>query len=220
VRELACDEIYDLGSVSSTELAITTEADTAEVAYQVLAFTTESTDPIDTAEGVIIVSNPTDEAVVAGESTSATSTEETNEDETAEPTLSPAPEPTTEVTFVLPVSDPNGFVDLRASFVGVGTERGGITPTLEQDSSGVFFFMVRNTGTKTSDSWDFTVALPDDRTYRSERQAPLKPNERATLALTIDTDDDNNHNFVVEVDTDEDRNRANNEFNERVRFTD
>jgi hypothetical protein len=221
VREIACGERYDLGAVDAAELAITIETENADVSYTILAFTNDENEPTDAASGVIAIINPTLVAEVAGESTTATSSEETVEEAPVEPTPEPVdPEPVSEVVFALPVSDPNGFVDLSTAFVGVGETDDGLTTTLEQDSSGVFFFSVRNIGTKTSDTWDFSVALPDGLTYRSDTQLPLKPNEQATLALTVDTDDDNNHNFVVEIDTDEDRNTNNNEFSQRVRFTD
>lgn len=219
VREIICGERYDLGPVNTIELAIASETETAELLYTIFAFEAGETEPSDAVSGTIAITNPALIAVVAGESTSTTSSEEITEDTTVvEP--SPEPETVTALTFALPVSDPDGFVDLSTAFVGVGETNEGLTTTLEQNADGVFFFSVRNIGTKTSEDWDFTVELPDGFTYRSDSQLPLKPNEQATLALTIETDDDNNHNFVVEIDTDEDRSRVNNEFNQRVRFVD
>ena len=89
-----------------------------------------------------------------------------------------------EYVYQIPTSNPNGIVDLETSYVGVG-DSSGLTDSLEKNDSGVLFFEVKNIGTKTSDDWRFTVSLPDNQTYTSERQLALKPNERATLALTM-----------------------------------
>lgn len=215
LRRLSCEETYDLEERTDIELALDTTASTSEVTYSILTFSNTDETAVDTASGIIVVDNPNRPGFVAGESTSATTTSESESESTPEP--EPVT-PETEITLVIPESNPNGFTDLETQFVGVGETDAGLTPTLEQDSDGILFFSVRNIGTKTSEEWSFTVELPGGATYRSEDQAPLKPNERATLALTIETDDDSSHVFEVTVDTDEDRNDRNNAFSQRVRF--
>lgn len=219
-KDLGCDERYDLGEASTLELAIVTDTPETTVTYTVLAFAATERDAIATATGTIMVMSPTEPALVAGATTTATSSivEETGETSTTPPTTPATPPAVPQITFALPVSDPNGFVDLAIRYIGVGTTEAGLTSTLEKDSSGVLFFEVRNNGTKTSDSWSFTAALPDGSTYRSLNQPGLKPNERATLALTVETDGDSSHTFRVEVETDEDRNQDNNDFSQRVTF--
>lgn len=221
LKELVCNERYDLGTADSAELVIVSDLESTSLTYNVTEFMTGADESLQTTSNTFAVVNRSLLAAVAGESTTATSTEEAVETEpeaeTADEPVSPS-EPETTFTFAVPVSDPNGFVDLSTRFISVGDDD-GITDTLERNAGGILFFEVHNIGTKTSDRWRFTVELPGGGIYRSDSQLPLKPNEKATLALTVETDNDSNHNFEVEIDTDEDRVSSNNSFTERVRLT-
>lgn len=210
-RELRCDTTYNLDNPTVNLLIESTVNEDVSVPYVVSYYRPNDEEPFKTATGALAVKAAIEpEGEVAGETTPNESTETP-----VAITPTPAPEPTVSYTYQIPTSNPNGFVDLAAKYVGVGTED-GLTNSLEKDASGVFFFEVKNIGTKTSDAWRFTVALPNGGEYVSERQSPLKPNERAMLALTVTADDDSSHTFRVEVDTDEDRTATNNSFTQRV----
>lgn len=114
------------------------------------------------------------------------------EENVTEDTADNTPTPSTPiVTSVIPVSDPNGFINLDATYLGVGTIESNtfISSTqLETSERGAIRFEVKNIGTKTSDDWTFDITLPTDPvvTFTSETQEALKPNERSVLTLGFD----------------------------------
>ena len=87
-----------------------------------------------------------------------------------------------------------------------------------QDEKGAIQFEVKNYGSKTSDTWEFEVSLPNGGTYSSDEQEPLKPNERAVLTIGFPTTDDSQHTFVVTIDESTDRNSLNDRFTQTVTF--
>ncbi len=219
-RELTCGTTYNLDENTIEIEAVSNATEDRNVSYEVGFKRPTDDTAYRTGVGSIVIIATGDESSdpegqVAGETTDSEDTEPVAEVVTP----APQPEPVVEYVYQIPTSNPNGIVDLETSYVGVG-DSSGLTDSLEKNDSGVLFFEVKNIGTKTSDDWRFTVSLPGNQTYTSERQLALKPNERATLALTIDTDDDTSHTFVVRIITDEDRTSANNSFTRRVQFTD
>ena len=103
-------------------------------------------------------------------------------------------EPITEVKTVtyIPVSNPNGFTDLKITYLGIGTMDGStFTPaaTFDNDKRGGVKIEVKNIGTKTSGEWTFTTDLPSGISYESSTQAGLKPNERVEFVLGFDFDE-------------------------------
>ncbi len=115
--------------------------------------------------------------VVAGETTTTP---------TPRPLVPPAPTYTEQVIYAIPTSNPNGVIDLRVTFVGVGEGVGNnFTPraALATNKTGAIRFSVKNIGTKTAEDWSFVADLPSDITYTSKDQAPLKPNEEAIITL-------------------------------------
>lgn len=165
-----------------------------------VAFETEDGETLVERSGKITVVN----ATIPTKPEAPAVTEETEKPETPviaeKPTpTAPAPKPTqppvteTTVTYY-PVSYPNGFTDLKATFIGVGTMSGNtFTPSAsyDRDERGGLKFEVKNIGTKTSADWTFTAALPSGVTYTSEKQAPLRPNEKVvfTIGFTMDEND-------------------------------
>jgi hypothetical protein len=130
--------------------------------------------------------------------------------------------PTYQFQYKIPVSNPNGYTDLRATYIGVGTIVNGkfVTKDLRQDTTGAIQFEVKNIGNKTSAGWTFTVTLPDGTTYNSGKQESLKPNERAVFTIGMQTGDDDSHTFKVVVTTDNDIVKANNSFSKVVTIKD
>jgi hypothetical protein len=124
--------------------------------------------------------------------------------DTDEDTITPAPAPTTPTRpvvptppaptyietpiYAIPVSNPNGTIDLRVTVVGVGTLEGTnfmLAKELEANEGGAIRFSVKNIGTKTAEDWSFKANLPADITYTSGDQKALKPNEEAIITLSF-----------------------------------
>lgn len=89
--------------------------------------------------------------------------------------------------YKIPVSDPKGQSDLVVSYLGIGTQNKtgtfNNTGVIERNTVGAIQFAVHNIGSKTSESWSYTVALPNGSTYKSSDEKPLLPNERAVLTI-------------------------------------
>lgn len=103
----------------------------------------------------------------------------------------------TTITYpVVPVSDPNGFVDLSVRVVGVGVvnaSSGTFYPTTYPSRSSLsdriaIRFEVKNEGTKTSPQWFFRANLPTTQTYtfNSQAQQALRPGESIIFTLAFD----------------------------------
>ena len=127
--------------------------------------------------------------------------------------------------FEIPTSNPRGTVDLQVTYLGVGhlENNNSFDPKadIDNDEKGSFRFAVKNIGTKTSEEWDFEATLPTGQVFKSDDQAPLKPNERAVITLGFDAVGTTGFKTIgAEVDVDDDVNNANNEFTWGVRVTD
>ena len=155
-RELSCNTTYNLDKSNLDLRFESTSNEPVVMPYTVAFIETGSTEVMTSTEGTVtIAAAPENEptGVVAGESTSE-SEEESN------PETPTQTEPETEIIYQIPVSNPNGFVDLVATYIGVGTQTDALQSSLKQNDDGVFYFSVRNVGTKTSDEWSFTASLP------------------------------------------------------------
>jgi hypothetical protein len=102
-------------------------------------------------------------------------------------------QPAASVVAFTPKSYEDGFTDLRALYLGVGTiENGTFVPkaTFDTDDTAAFRFEVKNIGTKTSDTWTYELTLPGNNTYTSEPQTGLVPNEKAVFTIGFELDDE------------------------------
>lgn len=143
------------------------------------------------------------------------------------PAPKPVPKPVaTTPTFVykIPVSDPNGTIDLAVTYLGVGVKSrtGAFTKTnmAYQNTEGAFQFSVHNIGTKTSLPWTFEASLPGNETYNSSEQTPLKPNERAIITIEFPgITKTGTENVSASVTTKTDRNSNNNGFRSTIAVT-
>lgn len=136
----------------------------------------------------------------------------------------PRPVTTTHTVSYIPVSNPQGFTDLRTTYLGVGAfVNGSFVPkaTFDLDDTAALRFEVKNGGTKTSDTFTYTLTLPGGMTYTSGTQEPLKPNEKATYTVNFEIDDlkAGNTTVKVEVDTPRDTTPTNNDFSWSVKVT-
>ncbi len=124
--------------------------------------------------------------------------------------------PLYEYTYAIPVSNPNGYTDLVASYIGIGyVSNEGIfftTGSINKNAPGAMQFSVKNAGTKTSDKWTFTANLPGGLKYESSSQIALKPNERAILTINFPAVTKTQlYNFDLTAKTTDDINLSNNQ---------
>ena len=233
LRSIACDTRYSLGVTDVVTVVVNSEkARHIDVPYTISFMRQNDTGPVRSGNNTLTITNENINDVVAvgtpdGEVLGEEDVEEEVKEEVPAP-ATPAPkpkpvvvaEPVTEYVYAIPVSNPNGYTDLATRFLNVGDIVNGkfVAGDIERDDTGAFQFEVKNIGTKTSDTWTYTVTLPDGDTYTSPKQTALKPNERAVISLGFDTPDEASHTFVVVVKI-EDRVSTNNSFKKVVNFT-
>lgn len=211
-----CDEELTLPADDALHLTIfSDELPSADITYTV-RFMPESGSMRD-AGGRISVTNPD-----AGESEREESEYERDTDtETGTPPTYYRTVPV--VTTTYPVSDPQGYVDLQASFIAVGTYdtyTNTFIPraSLREGDRSAIRFEVKNIGTKTSTGWHFTAELPTSPsyTYVAPTQAALRPNERQVITLQFDATGFGQTTARVSVTGGADSRTGNNTFSERI----
>ncbi|MEZ4104252.1 MAG: hypothetical protein R3B60_03115 [Candidatus Paceibacterota bacterium] len=136
----------------------------------------------------------------------------------------PAPVQQPIYTYAIPVSDPNGTIDLVLSNVATGyiNEIGIFIETneIKQDSANAVKFTVHNIGTKTSEDWFFTADVLGNTVFNSRDQKSLKPNERSTIIIQLPAiKEQKNSNTAIHITTDNDRNINNNYLSIFTTFT-
>lgn len=197
IINVSCDTSLSLGSRTNLEAVIASERSRfADIQYTVSVFDTSSGDNLAEAMNKVTVVNASiPQSSQLAEEESEEEVEEEVVDETPEEVATPTPTPTTppppqfieEEIFAIPVSDPNGFTDLAVRYIGVGVlgNNNIFVPQtiIDNDVRGAFQFEVKNVGTKTSESWQYTATLPSGASYESNNQVVLRPNERAIITL-------------------------------------
>lgn len=235
IRPLSCDTPFTVIGMNSLDVRIASEKNRFTDVRYTLAFIPEDTKKdIITKEGLATIVNATiptsggttgEAAVetpapgeVAGETTDTPAAPEPTE-ETPAPAVPAAPTTPTyvsEVTYSVPVSNPNGTVDLVVTYKAVGTMVGNkFTPSsrIETDKKGAIQFEIQNIGTKTADDWSYVAELPSGIEYTSPAQKALKPNERALITLGFEgISETGTEKFGVTVDASGDVNKKNNAF--------
>lgn len=142
-------------------------------------------------------------------------------------TPEPKPATTTPAIPVSPVSNPNGYTDLKISYVGVGDYNAAtrtFTPksSLENDGRRALRFEVVNIGTKTSGTWSYSATLPTEKgeTYRADTQSSLLPGERSIVTVLFDPREKTGNATVrAEVSGGNDTRTSNNDFSRTVNIT-
>ncbi|MEN9920566.1 MAG: hypothetical protein RL538_459 [Candidatus Parcubacteria bacterium] len=217
LRAISCETVYDLGDTNTLTFIINSDTQaSASLPYLVSFMRTNDTNPIRVGEGAVTVETNTtvaantDDGTVLGESDSQTSKEEPEPVPTAPVVTTPTYKP----TYTLPVSNPNGFVDLKATYRAVGAINGNVfkTASLTRNDDGALQFEIENVGTKISGRWTYSVTLPDSDTYISPLQAPLMPTERVIISIGFPVEDTSSHAFVVTVAETNDIKLSNNTF--------
>lgn len=238
VRNVACNTNYNLGDVNSLVLNISSEKERfVDVAYT-LSFLADG-DILPTASDTEVVTIVNDtipltfdevstEEVVTVEVTEASSVESSEEPVEEVGTTPAVTTPTTagptfeqEFTYTIPVSDPNGRIDLATRFIDIGTisNKKFVAGAVDNDDAGAIQFEVKNLGTKTSNDWTYSITLPSGGIIESEDQDPLKPNERAVITIGFPASSVTSHDFEVIIDTTGDNTSINDRFIERVTFS-
>ena len=229
-RPYDCDTNYNIGDISTLTLGIDSEKNRyADVPYTIAFLRTNDTRPRATGSNTVTVVNTT----INNQFTEDTTVVEEDEEEVVEPVeVVTEPAPTTpavtpgtptytqEFTYAIPVSDPNGYTDLGATYVGVGSviNRTFVAGPVSGDDTGAIQFTVKNIGTKTSRDWTFAMELPNGNTYESPTQTALKPNERAVLTIGFPAGAPAIHTFELTIDESSDRNSRNDSFTQTVGY--
>ncbi len=222
-----CGKSYTLGTVDNAQVKVNSEKKgQAPFTYTISYFKNNVYTPSSQSSQSVLVTNsrftesgPNVNVVNIPESEEepGTQTETEVEVETPAVVTKPKPQPTYEVVYQIPVSDPNGFTDLKVTYLGIGSKNrnGSFTNsgTLKEGVAGVVQFSVQNLGTKTSDTWSFEAELPGGTNYTSRTQNALKPNERVIFTLTFPALGDTSvETFGAEATVEGDTNTKNNSF--------
>ena len=222
IVSLDCATEFNLEDSTTIDIVIESEKQRfVDVTYTV-AFTptNENAERIVT-NGQVTIVNATIPAGI--EITKEAPQEDTIEDIVAGESTTPNPESvlavptvTEEIIYAIPVSDPNGTVDLEVTYLAVGSLTGTTfrrEANIDVNEQGAFQFAVQNTGTKTSDTWTFDADLPSGIEYTSGPQVALKPNEKAIITIGFEgLTQVGVERFGAEVDVDNDTNKNNNSF--------
>ncbi len=231
IEALACDTPLDVQHETSLEIRISSEKSRFVDVPYTITFTASD------EEGSALSSKSTVTIVNATIPTSGLVQEEPEEEETvtpeaAKPEAAPkaprytpgTPVVTKKIIYTIPVSDPNGTIDLQVTYLGAGTlsQFGFIKKSsIDIDDQGAVQFEVKNIGTKTAEDWEYEAELPGDITYSSNDQKALKPNERAVITLGFEgLSNDGTEKVSVEVTAKHDVKKSNNDFTHTVKITD
>ncbi len=194
---LECNKNYNLGNVDSASLLVHKDTtDQLKLEYTISYFKTNAVIASASSSHATGVIQGSDVPVGPSTSVEVTVNEQPLTPKPTTPTVAtsnPKPvsplQPETALIYEIPVSKPNGTVDLAVSYGGIGmiNSAGNFVSTgsLKKDNVGAIQFIVHNIGTKTSDTWSFTTLLPGDVTFTSKTQEPLKPNEKTTLTISF-----------------------------------
>lgn len=234
IETVPCEEEVELGDISMVDLSLTAEKNRFTEVPFLITFADSRTGAEDiTFEKNITVVNvsiaPTEVVVEPMEPTKPV---EVIPEVIPKPLETPKPVPTKPVTlkpvppvvivptYVIPVSNPNGYTDIAVRSLGAGRITNGRfvnVGILNRGENGAIQFEIKNIGTKTSNQFTYVAKLPDGTTYTSVTQKALKPNERAIITLgfsAVDNKDIRPFSTIVSVSGDS--NQRNNSFSAAV----
>ncbi len=229
LQSVECGVPYELGDVTSMDLTVRAERNRfTDIPYTISFITPRAINDVASADATISVVN----ASIANPEPVASTTPEvvptpkpskpatTTTPVAVKPTM-PKPIYIQTPIYGIPVSNPNGTVDLAVrslgagtinslnQFVNVGTINGSVDSAIQ--------FEIKNTGTKTSDTFTFVATLPNGTIYTSPVQVALKPNERTVISLGFSMSNDKGVKpFSAIVSVASDTNTKNNSFTSAV----
>ena len=238
IVSVACDTAFDMGDETSVDMLVTSEKQRFTDIHYTLTYTAEGLTENIVGSSVVTIVNASIPTVVAttddsdDDNENVAEVEEETETPVTQtpatpttPTLTPG-KPTTIETIVykIPVSDPNGKVDLQVTHLGVGTLSGNVfipTARIDKDKKGAIQFEIKNVGTKTATNWSYEATLPSDIRYDSGAQKALKPNEKAVITLGFEgITRTGTERFGVEVTASGDVKKSNNEYTWSIKVVD
>lgn len=205
-----------------------------DVPYMIAFFKSDSDETLYEKSGVVTIVNATipQGGVVAG----ATVDDVKPTPVVTKPAPTVKPSSTTEklpYTKTVPAtatsyqtSNPNGFVDLQMTYIGIGEMSGNTfksKASLEAGEQSALQFSVKNIGTKTSGNWSYDLDFPGegDDDFSSNSQAPLLPGERMVVTLHFTAiDNDGSASVKGEVKGGNDSKKGNNSFSKRIEIKD
>jgi outer membrane biosynthesis protein TonB len=246
IASVECNTPLNLGDVNSLDINLTSERNRfTEVPYTIAFLPAKSETPAASQDNTITVVNamispvdvtaattsvtevtvkPTPEPVVVAKPEPI---KPTPTPVTPTPTPKPTPKPVVTSTpiYGIPVSNPNGITDVGVRLLGIGSvdsnNRFTAATVIDNDTKGAIQFEIKNVGTKTSESFTYTVKLPNGSEYTSPTQTALKPNERMVATIGFETADIKGvQSFSVEVTVSGDSNKANNQLSSKVSIVD
>ena len=144
------------------------------------------------------------------------------EEEDDEPLAQP---PVTQQPYVyVPQSNPNGYADLQINVQSIGFISGGTifqSPVIDSNLQGGLQLAVRNIGTRTSDTWDVDIELPNGERYEIDTQAGLRPNEVSVITIGFDSNGrDGTYDYSARVNSRNEINTNNNYVRNTMTFID
>lgn len=229
IESLECNVPVEMTEATSLEIRASSEKSRfVDVPYTITFTANGSDNPIATQSTITVVNATIPASGLAAEDDQ----EEDAEVTPSKPTTKPStpvytlgkPVTIKKTVYTIPVSDPNGKIDLQVTFLGIGTITGKtFTPksSIDVDDQGALQFEVKNIGTKTAEDWSYKAELPADITYTSGDQKALKPNERAVITLGFDGLTQDGTDIVgVEVTAKNDVKKSNNEFEKSIKIID
>lgn len=232
ISAIDCETTYNLGNATSLTLTIESEKERyTDVQYTIAFLGTNDQNPQASGSASLTIINNAIENILgqAAEETTTPKPEEaepeaevvTPQTPTNPPVTTPPVEQQYEYVYEIPTSNPAGRTDLGVRYVAVGTIANNsfsASTLLKQNSTGAIQFIVQNYGTKTSESWKFTVTLPNGTTYTADSQKPLKPNEQTLLTIGFPTTSTATHTFLINVSEPTEQNILNNATTQTVTF--
>lgn len=242
IKNIDCDKTYNIGKQNVLSISAESEKNRYSHFFYTIAFIgTNNTKPeassissitivndkipdsTKNTSAVIVESTEQSSSTVVAMSNEAgtpNTTPEQSTNATKKPIAIKKPIYEKKITYSLPTSDPNGTTDLGVNFLNIGTIKRNsfYTSAIKRNEEGAIQFAVKNYGNKTSEDWTFTVKLPNGKKYTSNKQTPLKPNERAVLAMNFDVGPKSEHDFIVTINEKTDRNGQNDTFTQPITF--
>lgn len=229
-QDIRCATYYNVGELTALNVFFSTaNVESTTVAYEITFVPTDESIKQSGNVGTLTVtsstlamnedSNEEEDEVTEIESEPIPQPDQEEAPVEEESTTQPAPHTPQyreQIVYRVPQSDPQGTTDLHASFSRVGVLDNGsftTTATFNRGERGAIRFTVTNQGNRTSENWTYTAELPNGQVYQSPTQAPLRPNETATISLGLRAPSEiGTYPFSVKIDTSRDISTANHSF--------
>lgn len=240
---LVCNTDYNLGDIKSVQLKIASEkARFTDVPFSISFFADGAIRPLANVTDMVTVVNANIKPITVTSATETRDNDQKEDDKKSDVVIEVTPTnsestvtkpPITNETvidnsskeivyeYTTPTSNPAGYTDLAITYLGIGKIiNNKFVPViaLKDGDDGAIRFSVKNTGTKTSKDWTYSVSLPDGLSHYSKSQAVLKPNEQAIISVGFPITTNTDTLVSGSIITSDDLDRTNNNFAWKVRI--